>query len=367
MNFVGAASLIASLCPQNASGADIYSVELDSETIAIAIEGDISKGDGEIFRREAAKHEQATVLLESDGGSTVDAIEIGEAIRLRGFSTLVLNGSRCVSACGLIWLAGTPRALSQTARVGFHATYTDESGVLLESGLGNALVGRYFTLLNLPVKAIIFATKASPRELTWLDRSNYQATGIDVQFVEDLDQGTVAQTKPEQVTPPPIEVRTVQSRASTESWESISHWKVMVDRTLSDSCFVASQFTDGSGLRVGLDRKTGGRSYLLLANNAWSSLVVGDSHQMTLQFDDKSPWEANAKVVEFNGIKALSITFSDNEFWSEFALSHWLYIETGLRRVATLSLNQSRQALDSLIECQKYYNEQGNGRDPFAR
>src|SRR5690606_35120829 len=179
---------------------------------------------------------------------------------------------------------------------------------------GNALVGRYFTLLNLPMKAIVFATAASPHELNWLDHSNYVDAGIDVQFVDDWAESTVAVSEFERSELSPAQTKSVQSSASTEVWDTIGHWTVMVDRTLGDSCFVVSQFTDGTFLRVGLDRKASGQSYLFLANDTWSSLEVGGSHPMTFQFDDEVPWEANSLVIDVNGAKALNVTFSDNTF-----------------------------------------------------
>src|SRR5436190_7476545 len=75
----------------------------------IFVMGDIQSGDAKKFRSEAAKSENAVVLLESDGGLVTEAIQIGEVIRLKGYATGVINGSVCNSSCGLIWLAGTPR------------------------------------------------------------------------------------------------------------------------------------------------------------------------------------------------------------------------------------------------------------------
>lgn len=130
----------------SALAANIEVDDLDNGTSVITIIGDIESGDSAKFRNIAASLDKAIVVLESDGGATLEAIEIGEAIRLKGFSTLVLNDTVCASACGLIWLAGTPRTLSATAKIGFHASYTGETGRRMESGVGNALVGRYFAM-----------------------------------------------------------------------------------------------------------------------------------------------------------------------------------------------------------------------------
>lgn len=344
-------------------GAEISSDASDDDVVIITIVGEIGRGDAENFRREAAKHQNAIVALESDGGSTIEAIEIGEAIRLRGFSTLVLNGSQCVSACGLIWLAGTPRVLSESARVGFHATYSDEAGQKLESGVGNALVGRYFTLLNLPMKAIVFATEASPHELNWLEQSNYLNAGIEIKFIDDYSSDEPDGDDPPPPAPPPIRTQRIEPQSETRIWDTVGSWNIVVDRTLGDACFVLSEFEDDTVLRIGLDRRTPGQSYVMVANASWKSLVLGEEHPMKFQFDGESPWEATSEVIEVSGVKALSTPFKDNAFWAEFASSDELSIYAGARPVAMLSLDGSGKALDSLIACQKYWN----GRDPFAK
>ncbi len=349
------------------NAAEIKSFEIDADTVAITVEGEIFAGDAEKFRREAAKHDSAMVLLESAGGSTYDAIQIGEAIRLRGFSTLVVNGSYCASACGLIWLAGTPRVLTQSAMIGFHATYSDESGQRLESGVGNALVGRYFAILNLPMKAIIFASEAGPSEMNWLRRDNLDEVGIETRLIDDFETepNSSESSRGDRVAEGPA-VSQSKSSSPTELWQEVGFWSVMVDRTIGDSCFITSRFYDGTSFRIGFDRSGDFRSYVVLVNEAWSSLKLGETHQITFEFDDMGPWTANASVINLSGGPALHVEFSDNKFWGEFASASALTIKRGELRVAQLSLDRSEDALDAAIACQKRYNQIWDGRDPFA-
>jgi hypothetical protein len=65
----------------------------------------------------------------------------------------------CASACALAWLAGVKRFMGPKARVGFHAAFNKSSRQ--ETGMGNALVGAYLTKLGLPLKAVIYITKAA--------------------------------------------------------------------------------------------------------------------------------------------------------------------------------------------------------------
>jgi hypothetical protein len=349
-----------------ASAARISSFDIDADLAGISIEGDITSGDAEAFRREAAKHSAAIVLLESDGGSTLEAIEIGEAIRLKGFSTLVVNGSQCASACGLVWLAGSPRILSHSGRVGFHATYIDDSGRRIESGLGNALVGRYLTLLNLPMKAVVFATSSSPSEVSWLTANNLVETGIEARLIDDWQPEVSQVPNGRAAVPPPIQTRPMVARKDTEVWQKVSHWSVMVDYTLGGGCFITSAFEDGTLFRIGLDRRDDLTSYVLLANADWRSLSEGKDYGIELRFDDEEPWSATAKAIKLDKKTALSISFSDNSFWGEFAAAQQLAIKRGERKVTTLSLDQSRRAVDSMIACQKANLANEGSGDPFS-
>lgn len=226
------ALLIKFVLATAANAANISTEDLGDDLSLIVVTGEITSGDSEIFRREAAKASQAIVALESPGGATLEAIEIGEIIRIRGFSTLVLNDSQCVSACALIWLAGTPRTLARSGSVGFHATYTDQKGQRLESGVGNALVGRYFAILNLPQRAIIFATSANPAEMNWLNASNTSDIGIEVTLIDDLIDGEDVEDANNSL-PSPTQSDGAD-QPDTTLWSQAGYWNIITDHSLGD-------------------------------------------------------------------------------------------------------------------------------------
>ena len=151
--------------------------------------------------RRRAFYPKATISLRSDGGSVVAGIQIGENIRLKGFTTVVAGDPRCASACAIAWLGGTPRLMSAEARVGFgfHAAYDNKTGE--ETGVGNALVGAYLNKIGLPYSAVIYITQAAPNSMTWLSIADAEKQGIDVkplrssQIVHTTSHGT-DQSKP---------------------------------------------------------------------------------------------------------------------------------------------------------------------------
>lgn len=137
-------------------------------------------GDGKLFRQTTAFLTKATISFRSDGGDLLAGLSIGEAIRLKGFTTIVEGTFRCASACALAWLGGTRRFMSPQARIGFHAAYNKDGQ---ETGVGNALIGAYLNKIGLPYAAVVYITQAAPRSMTWLDVSEAEKLEIDVEQI----------------------------------------------------------------------------------------------------------------------------------------------------------------------------------------
>lgn len=354
-----------------ADAAKISTFKLDAGRMALLLTGTIEHGDGARFRAEASKYDKADVLLESDGGALSDALEIGEAIRLKGYATAVLNGSDCNSSCALIWLAGTPRKLSKSGRVGFHAAYTDHSGSAQESGVANAMVGRYLTLLNLPENAVIFATSAPPSKLAWLTTGNYAQSGINLDVIGDINwgQSAVAASPPP---PPPIVMVTTPSgspakKPDTELWKRVGSWSVYVDPSLVNGCFLYTTYDDDTVLRIGVNRKAKDSYYLLFGNDKWTSLQVGNNYDVQIQLDNNSPWNASTVAKQMGDSTVLLSNFTSPVFWNEFIASTGIVITRNGKSVARLSIANTKAAFDELVACQKYGDSQTRAADPFAQ
>jgi hypothetical protein len=142
----------------------------------VVVEGPLVPDDADLFRAKTGALSRAIVVLRSDGGNVVAGITIGEAIRLKGFTTLVIE--RCASACALAWLGGSPRFMTDGSQIGFHAAFDAQSGQ--ETGAGNAVVGAYLTRIGLPYEAVIYITSAAPTSMNWLNSSEAKRFGIDV-------------------------------------------------------------------------------------------------------------------------------------------------------------------------------------------
>jgi hypothetical protein len=142
----------------------------------VTVEGTLLVGDGDKFQEKTSALRDAIVVLRSDGGAAFEGIKIGETIRRKGFSSLVIN--RCASACAVAWLGGTHRFMAAGSQIGFHAAYDAQSGQ--ERGYPNARIGAYLNRIGLTDDAVTYITAAPPNSMTWLSVADAKQYRIDV-------------------------------------------------------------------------------------------------------------------------------------------------------------------------------------------
>jgi hypothetical protein len=202
-----------------ANAATINVAPIDSSEMAlVTIEG---PGDIEQFQTKTSNLTKAIVMFGSDGGNLEAGIQIGKAIRLKGFLSLVPDGVRCASACGLAWLGGVKRLMGPSALVGFHAAYFVKDGEASETSAGNALVGAYLNTTGLPDRAVIYITQAAPDNMTWLTLADAKSEGIDVELFTPPDSKG-ATNNPQPVKTQPVQaVRSERSEPHTSQEPSL--------------------------------------------------------------------------------------------------------------------------------------------------
>ncbi len=174
--------LVCLLATQAVYGATIERVP--GERAVFLVEGEFKPGDGDRFATAVAAHENAVIVLSSPGGHLLSGLRIGQLVRDRGFTTLVLDDSMCASACALAWIGSPKRSMQPQARIGFHAAYVVQRGQARETGAGNALVGAYLSRLGLSDKAIYALASSGPSEMGWLTPVAAASLEISVTIVQ---------------------------------------------------------------------------------------------------------------------------------------------------------------------------------------
>ncbi len=182
------AAFLVALCTEAPALAATITVIPNYSRPVVAIDGELRLGDEDTFAERVLRLKDAVVMFNSLGGNLIAGIEIGRAIRLKGFDTFVPDGMVCASACGLAWLGGRTLLAGPSARIGFHAAWVMERGEKREKGPGNALVGAYLYSLGLKDEAIVYLTLASPDDAMWLNFKDAYELGIQVKEVPSLQE-----------------------------------------------------------------------------------------------------------------------------------------------------------------------------------
>ncbi len=181
MRFAILACAVLSAGPARAAAISVQSAGSEKPAVVV-VQGTLDVADGERFFTKIAPLATAMVRFQSNGGSVVTGIQIGEMIRLKEFHTLVPAGARCASACALAWLGGTRRFMGPGARIGLHAASDPKSGQV--TGVGNALLGAYLNRVGLSYSAVIYVAQARPDSVTWLSFADAKRLGIEVTLLK---------------------------------------------------------------------------------------------------------------------------------------------------------------------------------------
>ena len=297
-----AVACVAGVSISVANAAEITAEPVDGLNI-IAISGDIKLGDDKKFNRVALQYDDAVVVLESNGGNLSAALEIGKSIHFKGFSTYVFDGSTCASSCALIWIAGLKRFVSKSSHIGFHASYLEVDGRQEQTGVGNAIIGRYLTLLNLPEKAVIFATSASPDTALWLDTTDQNQSGIDFVLLES-NNSTVTPAKPAPAKPEPV----TQAKATPKrfEWTGPEGWTVFESDnncTLYEVFTIEQKQNNVSTLSVTIQFDQS-PSILMFSNQKFTSLKDGDKYDIAIVLRNGDKIDEDWSTVEAKSFRA---------------------------------------------------------------
>ena len=163
---------------------------------SLLISGEIVKGDFDKFKYLIESNSGLRIDLNSEGGSVIEALAIGELIQTRRLATNVPNGATCASACVTILAGGVIRTAHPNSKIGIHmasgvfnekyVNYTEE--VIKKYGVeATPILASMFEELaaEIIMKQVYFILKAgislrlleatasvSHLDIYWMDRSD---------------------------------------------------------------------------------------------------------------------------------------------------------------------------------------------------
>jgi hypothetical protein len=113
---ISIASILLVTTPAVAAAITVREQTPDRPSVVV-VEGSLAAFDEDQFAIKTAPLSSAFIAFSSDGGSLLAGLRIGEAIRRKGFSTIVPDGRRCASACALAWLGGVERFIGTGGKI----------------------------------------------------------------------------------------------------------------------------------------------------------------------------------------------------------------------------------------------------------
>jgi len=207
---------------RSTSGAEITAYR-EKDVLIAELKGPIEIDDDKKLATAVLKHADkirgVILFLDSEGGKTIPAVAMGLLAHEARFVTVVAPGSRCLSACALVWLGGRTRVMSRFALIGFHASYEITEKGASESGMGNAIVGAYLRDIGLTLQQIAFVTVGKPEEMVFLTPARAHRLGLDVKILEEsgnVEDPAYRILPPASVSRPSQVTKSVQSPRSGE-------------------------------------------------------------------------------------------------------------------------------------------------------
>lgn len=146
----------------------------------IYADGEITESTAKEFLAfvKANKIEDAMVLLNSGGGSLLEGINLGSAIRKLGFDTGIATYSKgkmikqgiCASACAYVFSGGVARYYSgKGTRLGIHQFYSKEPNVSNQTSQEvSGLIVAYLQKMGVDAFAFTASTLAKADDMLWL-------------------------------------------------------------------------------------------------------------------------------------------------------------------------------------------------------
>lgn len=347
--YCAALSILALFVASSSSAAEITVTKLDGDkTVFIELTGDIQPGDDDKFRNIAAQNPDAIVLLDSGGGTIMAAMEIGRIVRLRDYPTVVYSNGYCASACALIWVAGSRRVIFDGGRVGFHASYLDENGSKIETGVGNALVGHYLSQLGFGEKAVIFATSAPPDKLLWIDADNSKMAGINFEAMVSSSKANAKSAD----RPPPIEV----TEATPPPMTNINTFPAVPQKYYAET---KNNIRNVDAFASELKRR-GYQADLDKSNKDSPTIITGaNGHKIAISFSVCSESSCNyIELLSYYTLADRSMTDAVKQKWNSEEKFSGIYVADGGKSVALyhyIIVGSDGLTINNLIENIEYF------------
>jgi hypothetical protein len=175
LGLLGAATVVTS-----AVAAELTSVTLKDDVTVIALSGDVVQGDTDAAEAliKAANDSGrliSVVRLDSPGGSLAEAVKFADLVRRAKLPTLVAAGSRCTSACFIVFAAGVEKFASYDAAIGVHGVSDKFGRETMQTEEATRAMARIASGFGVPPRIIGQMVTTHAHDIAWLTPDDLRA------------------------------------------------------------------------------------------------------------------------------------------------------------------------------------------------
>jgi Clp protease len=171
----------------------VQSVATRTGAPVLLLQGRIVPGDSKRLRAAFEADKRVTLLvLNSPGGSVLEAQEMAKSIRAFGAPVLVPGNAVCASACFMLFAAGRNRLAEPGAMIGVHSASVSGGNETMDTLGVTTLMAREAAAYGVPSGITGRMVTTRPGQMAWLTRAELESMGVRVIERQGASGGQVA-------------------------------------------------------------------------------------------------------------------------------------------------------------------------------
>ncbi len=152
----------------------------ETRSQALLLQGHIVDGDVARLRRALGQGGFAAIVLNSPGGSVVEARDMARLIRNLNVPVVVPQRAVCASACFLLFAAGSDKVVEPGAMIGVHSASVAGGNETMSSLGVTTLMAREAARYGVPAGITGRMVTTAPGQMAWLSGADLQGMGARV-------------------------------------------------------------------------------------------------------------------------------------------------------------------------------------------
>lgn len=152
----------------------------DGDGQALLLQGRIEQGDAARLGGALRRQRFAVIVLNSPGGSVVEAREMGRMINRLGVPVAVPDRGVCASACFMLFAAGRSRIAEPGSMVGVHSASVAGGNETMDTLGVTTLMAREAARYGVPASITGRMVTTVPGQMAWLSRAELEGMGARI-------------------------------------------------------------------------------------------------------------------------------------------------------------------------------------------